>query len=70
MAEEMPSDPGGGGINPAAIPIPDLARMLGLTEEKLREHIERGAPTNPDGTMSLMNYGAWLNASRRGGATD
>ena len=48
-------------VNPAAIPVAELARMLGLPEKTLRDHIDEGAPANPDGTMNLVSYAAWLN---------
>ena len=51
-------------LNPAAMPINELARMLGLPEKTLRDHIDEGAPANPDGTMNLVHYAAWLNQSR------
>lgn len=33
---------------------------LAITLEKLEEHIAAGAPTNPDGTINIVNYTAWL----------
>lgn len=66
-------------LNPAAIPVADAARMLSraggqrVTEDMLRADIGAGAPTNPDGTVSLMHYAAWLvkeMADRGGGRGD
>ena len=51
-------------LNPTAMPVADLARMLGLPEKTLRDHIDEGAPANLDGTMNLVNYAAWLNQPR------
>lgn len=31
-----------------------------ITLEQLREDIEEGAPTNQDGTVNFLHYGAWL----------
>ena len=31
-----------------------------ITEEMLRKDIEAGAPVNPDGTINLIHYAAWL----------
>ena len=31
-----------------------------VSEETIRADIGRGAPTNPDGTVNLLNYAAWL----------
>jgi len=50
------------GLNPAAIPVAELARMLGVPEVQLRRHVDEGAPTNADGTINLVQYAAWLNA--------
>lgn len=31
-----------------------------LTQEVLQEDFEAGAPRNPDGTVNLIEYAAWL----------
>jgi len=31
-----------------------------IGEELIREDIEDGAPVNPDGTINLVHYAAWL----------
>ena len=51
------------GLNPAAIPVAELARMLGIPEMQLQRHVDEGAPTNGDGTLNLVRYAAWLNQS-------
>ncbi len=62
MAEDAPKPQ----LNPAAMPLRDAARLLAkvggpsITEAMLRADVEAGAPTNPDGTMNLVNYAAWL----------
>lgn len=48
--------------NPAALTVAQLAQMLGLPEANVRAHIEAGAPTNPEGTINLIHYAAWLNS--------
>jgi len=35
--------------------------MLGVSAEEIREDLEAGAPANPDGTLNLVCYAAWLN---------
>ena len=59
------SDPGAPGaaeaVNPAALSIAQLARMLGMPQEKVREHVAAGAPTGHGGTVNLVHYAAWLN---------
>jgi len=53
-------------VNPAAMPVADMARLLSragerrVTEDMLREDIEAGAPANPDGTINLMHFAAWF----------
>lgn len=52
--------------NPAALSPAELAAILvkagskSATEELIRRHLAMGAPTNPDGTMHLVHYTAWL----------
>ena len=53
-------------LNPTAMPVADAARLLSaaggqaVTVEMLEADIESGAPTNPDGTINLVHYAAWL----------
>ncbi|HYD00075.1 MAG TPA: hypothetical protein VEB22_02515 [Phycisphaerales bacterium] len=52
--------------NPAALSPADVARLLSLasrrevTEAMVGDDLAAGAPTNPDGTVNLMHYAAWL----------
>ena len=54
------------GLNPQALRLEDLARILTalgprpVTVEVLRADIEQGAPTNRDGTVNLLHIAAWL----------
>ncbi|MCC7409089.1 MAG: hypothetical protein IT442_13560 [Phycisphaeraceae bacterium] len=48
-------------MDPAGVPVADLARLLRLSEEAIRRHIDQGAPTNADGTVNFIHYAAWLN---------
>ena len=54
-------------LNPSALSLADAARLLSaagglrVTVEMLQEDVAAGAPTNADGTISLLNYAAWLN---------
>jgi plasmid maintenance system antidote protein VapI len=61
MAKDMHEPTDSGALNPAAIEIAQLARMLGLPEKTLRDHVEAGAPVNADGTLNLVHFAAWLN---------
>jgi hypothetical protein len=51
---------------PTALSLHDAARLLTkasgqlVSEEMLLGHIAAGAPTNPDGTINLVHYAAWL----------
>ena len=61
----MTTEPRDGPINPNAMPIEVAAKLLakaspGVTEDMLLADIASGAPTNPDGTVNLVHYAAWL----------
>ncbi len=47
--------------DPRALAVADLARLLSVAEEKIREHVAAGAPTAADGMINLVHYAAWLN---------
>ena len=53
--------PADGAVNPAALTVEQLARMLGVPAGKVRDHVSAGAPTGPGGTINLVHYAAWLN---------
>lgn len=66
-----PGTPNGSPVGPerrsaASLSPADLARLLSasgarhVSAESILRDIESGAPTNADGTMSLVHYGAWL----------
>ncbi|MEW6199154.1 MAG: hypothetical protein AB1601_10910 [Planctomycetota bacterium] len=48
-------------LDPAALTVAQLARLLGVAEQKVREHVDRGAPGGPDERINLVHYAAWLN---------
>lgn len=70
----MPNDDGKSPLSPTAVPLADAARLLSkignqfIEPEMLVEDIQDGAPTNPDGSLNLVYYAAWLvkEMSRRG----
>ncbi|OAI52078.1 hypothetical protein AYO47_06570 [Planctomyces sp. SCGC AG-212-M04] len=53
-------------ISPTAMPLKDAARLLSrlgqesVTQEMLESDVACGAPLNPDGTLNLIHYAAWL----------
>ena len=53
-------------LNPQALSAEDVARILTasgwkpVTVEMIRDDIDDGAPVNPDGTINLVRYAAWL----------
>ena len=51
-------------LNPNALILADAVRLLAkagpVTETMLRADLAAGAPANPDGTIHLVNYAAWL----------
>ena len=57
---------GSGHLDPTALSVEDLARVLTaagwkpITVAMIRADIDDGAPVNSDGTINLVTYGAWL----------
>lgn len=51
--------------NPAALTAAQLARLLGVAEQKVRDHLDAGAPVGADGMINLVHYTAWLNRRLR-----
>jgi hypothetical protein len=62
MPDNIPPQP----MNPQALRLEDLARILTasgpkpVTVEMLQADIDSGAPVNPNGTVNLVNFAAWL----------
>jgi hypothetical protein len=62
-----------GPLDPQALRLADLARILSasgsrpVSMEMLQADIDAGALANPDGTVNLVHYAAWLlKETRRG----
>jgi hypothetical protein len=53
-------------ISITALSVSDLAKLLKRTGSRyasecaIQKDIDSGAPENPDGTINLINYAAWL----------
>lgn len=53
-------------IDPTKISPADLAKLLTkaggvtVTEARIRQDIDAGAPANADGTLHVVHYAAWL----------
>lgn len=53
-------------LNPSAMSLPEAAAVLTqagmweLTVADLEADLADGAPMNPDGTINLIHYAAWL----------
>ena len=53
-------------LDPTALSLDDAARLLAavggvrITPEMLDADVKSGAPANPDGTINLVHYAAWL----------
>ncbi len=53
-------------LDPTALVLADAVRLLtavgqsGVTVEMLEADIAAGAPTNPNGTINLVTYTAWM----------
>jgi hypothetical protein len=56
----------GAGLTLTALSLADPAKVLSkagrrpVTEAMLRQDVEAGAHVNPDGTINLIYYAAWL----------
>ncbi|MGC9455743.1 MAG: hypothetical protein ACP5HU_12920 [Phycisphaerae bacterium] len=75
MPPERESDgngaaPGADAVDPAALTAEQLAKMLQLPEEKVREHLAAGAPQDAGGRVNLVHYAAWLNRQLAGSDGD
>ena len=52
-------------VDPTRLPIEQASKLLSAAYReridvvKIQEDIDAGAPTNPDGTLNLVNYSAW-----------
>ena len=66
MAQDNPDGRQAGGLNPQALRLEDLAKILSalgpkpVTVEMLQADIDDGAPTNRDGTLNLLHFAAWI----------
>jgi hypothetical protein len=53
-------------LSPASLSVADAARLLtraggeAVSEAMIAADIADGAPTNPDGTINVVHYAAWL----------
>jgi hypothetical protein len=53
-------------LSPTALSVADAARLLSrvggqaVSERAIQADLAAGAPTNPDGTVNLVHYTAWL----------
>ncbi len=53
-------------MNPTALSVADAARLLSaaagqiVSAEMIEMDIAAGAPANPDGTINMVHYAAWL----------
>ena len=58
---------------PLALTVAQTAKILSavggrrISEEMIRADIDAGAPVNPDGTINLVHYTAWLAREVAGG---
>ena len=48
-------------VNPGALTVADVARILGVSVEAVERDIREGAPAAADGSVNLVHYAAWLN---------
>lgn len=48
-------------VNPTALTCSQLARALGLPEEKVQRLLDEYPPRLAGGTINLVHFAAWLN---------
>ena len=66
MAPKEPNQPPKPALNPTALSLAQAAALLTragsapVTPEMLIADRMAGAPANPDGTLNLVHYAAWL----------
>lgn len=59
-----------GRINPQALAMPDASKLLSkaggrvIRPDQIEADVAAGAPQNPDGTINLITYAAWLARER------
>jgi hypothetical protein len=73
MPDNNPEERQPGPLNPQALRLVDMARILSasgqrpVSVEMIEADVSNGAPLNPDGTMNLVLYAAWLVKEMAGG---
>ena len=66
MVDSPMQTPVQGSINPLALTVEEMARMLAagggrrVTPEQVQADIDAGAPVGRDGRINLVHYAAWL----------
>ena len=66
MPDNNPEDRQPSPLNLQSLRLADMARVLStsgtmsVTVEMLQTDVDAGAPLNPDGTLNLIHYAAWL----------
>lgn len=70
MTEPCPTEAASGArtgkLQPTALSVKDAAKLLTavggrtVTPEMIARDTDSGAPVNPDGTINLVHYTAWL----------
>ncbi len=61
MAEYGEKNMAGAPVDPTALSIEQLAKMLQIPVERVREHVAAGMPTGAAGRINLVHHAAWLN---------
>ena len=66
MAESPMQNRVQGGVNPLALTLEEVARLLSaaggrkVTPEQVQADIDAGAPVGAGGRVNLVHYAAWL----------
>ena len=66
MSPTHSPQPNGPTLNPAAMSVAEVAKLLSagggkkITPEQVQADLDAGAPVNANGTINLVHYTAWL----------
>ena len=47
-------------IDPNRLTVEDASQLLSVSPQQIALDVEAGLPMNPDGTINLVHYTAWL----------
>ena len=66
MSPTQSPQPNSTTMNPGSLTVADVAKLLSagggkkISPEEVQADLDAGAPVNPNGTVNLVHYTAWL----------